>query len=130
MMNMVTTMAGRFVVIDKGRLPLPAKCWACGAGDRDCIDWGADIHFQGAVLLCTICVSEAASLLQPAEDLEKTELKAQLAEVTNLLESFHASVSDTIGKFTSGIAGVGLGVSPDVANGTSLRKDIGLKKAV
>lgn len=85
-------MSDRFFIIDKGHLPIPAKCWCCGAIDQDCIDWGADIAYQGAILLCIRCVAEAATLLEPPVDLEKEALKEELKAAKTVLGALRGNL--------------------------------------
>lgn len=70
----------RFFIIPPERLPSPAKCWCCGATKRPCVDWGADIAYMGAVLLCITCLAEAATLLPASPDHEKESLKMQVKQ--------------------------------------------------
>lgn len=49
---------GRFKVTERP-LVTPGKCAACGSVERPVVDFGLDIDFYGAVLLCVQCVGEA-----------------------------------------------------------------------
>ena len=62
MASVVSVVNGRFKVIYGGSLPAPGKCGVCGSVERDCIDFGLDVDYYGAVLLCVECISEAHSV--------------------------------------------------------------------
>lgn len=87
-------MSDRFHVIPANRLPSPAKCWCCGSSTRPCIDWGSDIQFMGAVLLCITCVAEAATLLEAPVDFEKAELQKRVATYERIFGEFRTAVDN------------------------------------
>lgn len=86
----------RFHIIPENRLPSPAKCWCCGATKRPCVDWGSDVQYMGAVLLCITCLAEAATLLEPAVDNEKAALKAQVLHYERILGDLRDSVDTAL----------------------------------
>lgn len=57
---------GRFQYSDRPNV-LPGKCAVCGSVERPVIDFGMQLDFYGAVLLCTTCILEAASLIAKVE---------------------------------------------------------------
>lgn len=52
---------GRFQYSEKP-LASPGKCAVCGAVDRPVIDFGMDLDYYGAVLMCVGCVRSAAEV--------------------------------------------------------------------
>ena len=89
----------RFRLIDKKMMPPPSKCWACGSDDRDCIDFGANA-WEGAVLVCVLCISEAAAILpeshRPPVDNRAEEV---LEEVNGLLSACVADINKRVGHY-------------------------------
>ena len=49
----------RFKVLERPTLS-PGKCAVCGAVDRSVVDFGLNIQYYGAVMLCVTCLTEAA----------------------------------------------------------------------
>ena len=119
----------RFVIISNTRLPNPAKCWCCGAGDRDCVDWGADIAFQGAILICVVCLAEASTLLAPPVDLEKEQMKVQLDTARKILGELNARLVSVLVDASSAIDGAIPGVTPEFAGSNTTSKGPTLAKA-
>lgn len=114
-------MSDKFFLIDKGRLPSPAKCWSCGSVSRDCIDFGVDIGFQGAVLLCVLCVAEAATALprQQKIDFEKNALRAKVKKAEEILSDLRRSLSDVCDSGIAAIESAGFDYVPEHAGGSS-----------
>ena len=108
-------MSDKFFLIDKGRLPSPAKCWSCGCVDRDCIDFGVDIGFQGAVLLCILCVAEAATVLPRKPDTEKAALRAKVKRAEEILNELRGNLSDVCNRGIAAIESAGFDYVPDHA---------------
>lgn len=90
-------MSDRFHIIPANRLPAPSKCWCCGSSSRPCVDWGSDIQFMGAVLLCITCLAEAAALLAPAIDHEKKNLENQVAIYERAIRDFRSAIDTALG---------------------------------
>lgn len=57
---------GRFQFLDRPSV-LPGKCAVCGSVERPVVDFGMQLDFYGAVLLCVDCIKEAASLIAKVE---------------------------------------------------------------
>lgn len=113
----------RFCVIPANRLPLPAKCWCCGSSSRPCVDWGADIAFQGAVLLCITCLAEAATLLETPVDHEKDLLKKQVNTYERVIGEFRAALDSALTDANAAVQFARMGnVSGDAAANESLAK--------
>ena len=113
----------RFSVIPANRLPAPAKCWCCGSSSRPCIDWGSDIAYMGAVLLCITCVAEAATLLEPAVDLEKVQLQKQVNTYERVIGEFRAALDSALSDANSSVQFARMGnVSGDSAANEKLAK--------
>lgn len=52
---------GRFKYSERP-MASPGKCAVCGAVDKPVIDFGMDLDFYGAVLMCTECIRGAAEV--------------------------------------------------------------------
>ena len=52
---------GRFKYSERP-MASPGKCAVCGAVDKPVIDFGMDLDFYGAVLMCTECIRTAAEV--------------------------------------------------------------------
>ena len=89
-------MSDRFFLIPGNRLPLPAKCWCCGSHTRDCIDFGTNVEFFGAVLLCTTCVAEATTVLPQLPDMEKIRLQEQNTRLEKIIKDFRNAVDAVV----------------------------------
>lgn len=72
----------RFKLLDRPFVN-PGKCAVCGAVDRPVIDFGLNIDFYGAVLLCVSCIREVSSDLGMVE---LSEMQRQEAEATRSFE--------------------------------------------
>lgn len=57
--------SGLFQVLGRGELPLPGQCLACGNGTREepFVFLGIHIDFHGALILCNLCLIQAAELV-------------------------------------------------------------------
>ena len=42
-------------VIPYNLLPNPGTCRYCGSNQRDCVDFGVTMEYEGALLICTQC---------------------------------------------------------------------------
>lgn len=71
---------GRFKIVSAGNLPAPGKCVVCGTVERDCLDFGLDIDYFGAVLLCATCMGEAATVMGLTASTQPTPLYPNLDE--------------------------------------------------
>ena len=49
----------RFKVLPRP-FPNPGKCAVCGGVKTSVVDFGLTVQFYGAVMICTVCLSEAA----------------------------------------------------------------------
>lgn len=91
----------------------PGKCVVCGAVDRPVVDFNATVEFYGAILLCNICLCEAASgvgmvaeslLIEAQEELaqsfeselEKRNMVAVSHDFVHVLSGVLTSISDSI----------------------------------
>lgn len=54
---------GRFKYLDKPAA-LPGKCAVCGAVDKPVIDFGLDVDYFGAVVICTECMKTANQVVE------------------------------------------------------------------
>lgn len=111
-------MSDRFYLIDKSRLPFPAKCACCGEIDRDCVDFGRTVDWEGATLLCTICVAEAFSVLDPVVDVEKVNLTLEVATARRVLGDLRGKLLGVIDDSAFGLYTPTSSNVPDVAGGS------------
>jgi hypothetical protein len=51
-----------YTVIPAYMLPFPGKCWTCGSNERDCVDFKFNTEYDGAVLVCVLCIKELAKV--------------------------------------------------------------------
>ncbi len=66
--------SSRFRLLDKPFLN-PGKCAVCGNVETPIIDFGLDIKFYGAVMICTNCLKEAARGVGMVPETELTDNK-------------------------------------------------------
>jgi len=93
------------MVVKGNELPLPGKCWCCGACDRDCVHWGYDEDFVGVVMLCVNCVLEAASNFRRDEQVDKiANLEAQIKSLLEFLEQNRAELADLSNRNSAAIS--------------------------
>jgi len=52
----------RYKIIQRQFLPLPGVCAICGSNQRDCVDFGIEMDYVGAFMLCTECVMEVVNV--------------------------------------------------------------------
>lgn len=109
-------------LITDGALPHPAKCCACGYGGNERFYfWFKYKEKWGQVLICTVCMNEAALLDEVGFTSRKTtdELKAENERLSGLAERFEPAVvnflagfADLTGNFTAVLNG---GYNPGAA---------------
>lgn len=63
----------RFVFVERQYLPFPGTCIICGSNQRDCIDFGANIEYHGALLMCISCVKAMIDQIPQLEVVRKEE---------------------------------------------------------
>lgn len=61
----------------------PGKCSVCGSVDRPVVDFGLTVEFYGAVVICVLCLTEAARNIQMVP---LSELKAAEKSLTQSFE--------------------------------------------
>jgi len=115
-------MSDRFYLIDKSRLPFPGKCACCGEIDRDCVDFGRTVDWEGATLLCTVCVAEAFSVLDPVVDQEKKDLQAEVVRARETLGELRGNLLAVIDSSAYGLHLHTARNVPDVAGGSKTVK--------
>lgn len=104
----------RFRLLDKTRLPIPSQCCVCGSGERDCVDFGKQEDWYGAVLICTSCFRAAADQIPELELLPLNAFKDYTAGVESKIatadkliqawENFRAKQLDILESFSSDVS--------------------------
>jgi hypothetical protein len=77
----------RFRIMERPEI-MPGKCAVCGGVSRPVVDFGLNIQFYGAVMLCVDCVSEAGvrvGMVRPEDNAEDNLQTGQ--SVTEFLEA-------------------------------------------
>lgn len=109
----------RYKVIPRQFLPIPGVCAICGSNQRDCVDFGINIEYVGAFLVCTECMQEVVNIdeldLMKRIDHTKTEeenlkLRAQLDKVWETMREFQDGVVASVDHYRHNI----INVIPDV----------------
>lgn len=68
-----------YFLIPAQYLPNPGTCRTCGSNQRDCVDFGITIDFEGAILICVSCIQQ----LKYIEELDLIDRKT----VDNVIEA-------------------------------------------
>jgi hypothetical protein len=77
----------RFRIMERPHI-MPGKCAVCGGVDRPIVDFGLNIQFYGAVMLCVDCVSEAGVRVGMVRPEDNAEANLQTGQsVTEFLEA-------------------------------------------
>lgn len=97
---------GRFRLLDKP-VAMPGKCSVCGSVEREVLDFGLDVEFYGAVVICVSCLTEAAGLLDmvPGSKLRTARLVQQahvqeVNEAGEVASEYAARISSLLSEFT------------------------------
>src|SRR6476469_10518841 len=96
---------GRFRVLDRPAA-LPGKCAVCGNVERPVLDFGLDLDFYGAVVICLECVTSAAEIvgLVPRERLDVAQLvqlnhNYEIQKAGQVVHDFYNELAVLYGKF-------------------------------
>lgn len=82
----------RFRIMERPNI-MPGKCAVCGGVDRPVVDFGLNIQFYGAVMLCVDCVSEAGVRVGMVRPEDNAEANLQTGQsVTEFLEAHNLKV--------------------------------------
>lgn len=119
---------GRFKINPKP-VASPGKCSVCGSVERAVVDFGLDVEFYGAVVICTECFICAAQILDlvPGEKLRTAQLvqldhEHQLNEAGRVANEYNAKLSDLLTEFANSLR--------DINNGTVSESNEGPAESV
>jgi hypothetical protein len=91
----------RYRLIERQYLPHPGVCAICGSNLRDCVDFGIEVDYYGAFMLCTECVVEVVNVdevglmrkIDAVKLMEENDLmKRQLSEVVDAMEDMQSGM--------------------------------------
>lgn len=104
----------------------PGHCAVCGCVDRPVVDFGMTIQFFGAVLICVVCMTEAAKVIQmvPISELHAAEesltqsFDVQLAEkkMVAIPNDRYDAIAVAVGGLLDLVLPIGLGSNALVAD--------------
>jgi hypothetical protein len=77
----------------------PGKCSVCGVVNREVIDFGLDIEFYGAVVICTECMISASARLNLVPVAEVLILREKLAHVSKAAQTVQSLFDDCVVDF-------------------------------
>lgn len=69
-----------------GVVPIPGTCCICGFDRRDFVDWGLNIEYYGAVLICVECINNLGQL-EELDFATRQELNDARATIRNLMQT-------------------------------------------
>lgn len=81
-MELASLVNSRFQLLS-APVASPGKCTVCGSseiGDREYIDFGFQLDWYGAIYLCTICLTEAGSVIGLVDPKSLNEIISSLNE--------------------------------------------------